>query len=114
MYFPKGLSELRSLIFIILISIINIVSANELVEYDWLTMGEKTGSQTVKYKGNSLIIDFEFFELVAAGKPSTMFPPGKLVKLPVNRGRRSKINPRPVSGKKAQHFFIIFDWENDE
>ena len=51
---------MRALIFIMLISIINIISADELVEYDWLTMGEKTGSQIVKYKGNSLIIDFEF------------------------------------------------------
>jgi cytosine/adenosine deaminase-related metal-dependent hydrolase len=50
----------RSLIFIILINIVNLVSANELVEYDWLTMGEKTGSQIVKYKGNSITIDFEF------------------------------------------------------
>lgn len=51
---------MRSLIFIILINIVNTVSANELIEYDWLTMGEKTGSQIVKYKGNSLTIDFEF------------------------------------------------------
>jgi len=50
----------KNLLFILLISITGNLSAQEIIEYEWLTMGEKTGSQLVKYEKNSLLIDFEF------------------------------------------------------
>lgn len=34
--------------------------ASQTVEYDWLTMGKKSGHQTVIYDGNKTLIDFEF------------------------------------------------------
>jgi imidazolonepropionase-like amidohydrolase len=51
---------MKSLVFILFISIVDNLSAQEIIEYDWLTMGEPTGSQIVKYGKNSLIVDFEF------------------------------------------------------
>lgn len=33
---------------------------DHIVEYDWLTMGKKTGHQTVIYDGNRVVMDFEF------------------------------------------------------
>ncbi|MGX5201202.1 amidohydrolase family protein [Aliikangiella sp. IMCC44632] len=87
-------------------------SSQEVLEYEWLTMGKVTGSQVVEYKANKVTIDFGFSDRGLGPKlrdEITLSKSGTILK--------QKISGNAFMGNKVSELFTLVDkqaqWRND-